>query len=118
MNNTTNLMMHLYVSNAEVLVTLFCEDYGGLGLIYIYICVYAEKFYAKILNCLLEDVGGGREGLSAGLASGFTMAITATESVADQQERWKGSGVCFWESKPGVREASGISDRWCWFALK
>lgn len=79
-------MMHLYVSYIEVLVTLFCEDYGGLGLkyIYIYICVYAEKFYAKILNCLLGVVEGGREDLSAGQASGFTMAITAIESMADQ----------------------------------
>jgi len=40
----TNLMMHLHVRYTEVLVTLFCEDYGGLGLKYIYICVYAENF--------------------------------------------------------------------------
>lgn len=36
----TNLMMHLYVSYTEVLVTIFCEDYGGLGLKYIYIFAY------------------------------------------------------------------------------
>jgi len=91
----TDLMMHLYVSYTEVLATLFCEDYGGLGLkyIYIYICVYAEEFYTKILNCVLGAVRGGRKDLSAGLASAFTMAITAFESVADQREKWKGSGV-------------------------
>lgn len=57
----TNLMMHLYVSYTEVLITLFCEDYGGLGLKYIYICVYAEKFYGKNLNCLLGGVGEGEK---------------------------------------------------------
>lgn len=31
----------------------------GLKYIYIYICIYAEKFYAEILNCLL---GVWREG--------------------------------------------------------